>query len=117
MGSFIDCTNNNLTPEQIVAAMLTKNAEGEYGLRVVFIDACATDAVDCSNNSMTPEQGFKASIGLQCGKPALRIALPKGTFLNDISTYANDAAAAVGGLAVGDIYFNSTTSKLHARMS
>lgn len=31
--------------------------------------------------------------------------------------YANDGAAAAGGVLVGQIYFNTTNNKLHVRMS
>ena len=33
------------------------------------------------------------------------------------SSYANDAAAAVGGVAVGGLYYSTTYSALHTRMS
>lgn len=33
------------------------------------------------------------------------------------SSYANDVAAAAGGVLVGQIYWNSTNSALHVRMS
>lgn len=115
--NYISCVLKDLTPEALASAMLTKNTDGEIAIRVVFIDADATDGVECGI-PLNKESAHKATIGLSEGsKPALRLALPKGSFLNNIATYADDAAAAVGGLAVGDIYFNSTTSKLHSRMS
>lgn len=115
--NYISCSIKDLTPDALSAAMLTKNSDGEIAIRVVFIDADTIDGVECGV-PLNKESAHKATIGLsEGGKPALRLALPKGTYLNNIATYANDAAAAAGGLAVGDIYFNSTTSKLHARMS
>ena len=33
------------------------------------------------------------------------------------TSYANDAAAAAGGVLVGQLYYNSTHSALHVRMS
>lgn len=37
--------------------------------------------------------------------------------LTQFTVAANDAAAASGGVNVGEIYYNSTNSKLHARMT
>lgn len=118
MADLINCTIKGMTTEQIASALLTKNAAGEFGIRVVFIDADANDAIDCVNNRLPEEAQHQASIGLSAGgKAALRLALPKGTFLNNVPSYANDAAAAAGGLAVGDHYFNTTTSRQHTRMA
>ncbi|MBA2648067.1 MAG: hypothetical protein H0U75_00450 [Legionella sp.] len=118
MSDFITCDNNQLTAEQIIAALLTKDANGENAIRVMFVDACATDAIDCENNQLTIEQGIKGTLGISdCGKVALRLALPKGSFLNDIDSYVDDVAAAAGGLWIGDLYFNTTTGKAHARMA
>jgi len=37
--------------------------------------------------------------------------------LTQFSSYANDAAAAAGGIPVGGLYYSSTYSKLHTRMT
>lgn len=108
MSNFISCAVKDMTPEQLASALLTKNAAGEMAIRVMFIDGCSSDAIDCNNSNLTAEQKDKLTIGIsECGKPALRLALPKGTFLNNILTFANDTAAAVGGIPVGGIYFKT----------
>lgn len=115
MADYITCSIKDMTPDQLSAALLTKNTQGEMAIRVVFVDGCALDAIDCSNNILTKEQTSALSIGISsCGKPALRLALPKGTFLNNIPSYANDTVAGNAGLEVGDIYFNTTTNKLRS---
>lgn len=119
MSDFISCNLKDMTPEQVAKALITKNAAGEFGLRVVFIDADSSDAIDCNNASMTQDAAHNATIGLSAsGKPALRLALPKGTFLNDVKTYADDAAAAAASPAipVGGIYYKTGVG-LHTRMS
>lgn len=118
MADFITCAIKDLSPDALAAALLTKNSSGEFAVRVMFVDACDNDAIDCNNNSLSKETTHKLSIGIsECGKPALRLALPRGSFLNDIESYADDAAAAAGSVPVGAIYWNTTTSRLHVRMS
>lgn len=118
MADYISCSIKDMTPDQLAAALLTQNDDGELGIRVVFIDACENEGIDCTNKQLTKEQAHKATIGLaDCGKPALRIALPKGSFLNNVESYVDDAAAASGSVPVGAIYYNTTTSRLHVRMS
>lgn len=38
-------------------------------------------------------------------------------FYSDVGAYANDAAAAAGGLNVGDLYYDSVNLRLRVRMS
>ena len=77
----------------------------------------SSDAIDCANSSTSKEAAYQAQIGLSAaGKPALRLALPKGSFLNNVPTYADDAAAATGGIPVGGIYYKTGVG-LHTRMS
>ncbi len=119
MSDYIDCTNNQLTDEQLVKSMTTKNTSGEAAIRVVFVDGNSLEANDCSNNGQTLKQLFRRLVGLAGTKPAIRLALPNGgTFLNDIQSYANDAAAAAGSPAipVGGIYYKTGVG-LHTRMS
>jgi hypothetical protein len=118
MADYITCAIKDLSPEALASALLTKNSSGEFAVRVMFVDACSDDAIDCSNNSFSKEHNHKMSIGIsECGKPALRLALPRGSFLNDIESFADDAAAAAGSVPVGAIYYNTTNSRLHVRMS
>ena len=107
---FIDCTNSQLTEEQLFAALATKDAEGNWALRTMIVDACETDAIDCANSMMTTEQIKAKMIGINhCGKPALRLASP-------VASYANDAAAASGSVPVGGLYYKTGVG-LHTRMS
>ena len=116
MSNFTSCSNNELTVEQLIQALITKNSAGELAIRTVFVDGSSLDGVSCDNNQLTVEQLFKSIVGLQGTKAAIRLALPKGDFLNGIETYANDSAAATGGIPVGGIYYKTGVG-LHTRMS
>jgi hypothetical protein len=73
---FITCENAQLTPEQILAALVTKDASGNWALRTMNVTACADDAIGCNNNQLTPVDILKKCIGInECGKPAIRLAI------------------------------------------
>lgn len=114
MSDFINCDNNGLTDEQIMAALITKDDDGNFAFRTMFVDACSEDAIDCSNNSLPISQLSRKTIGLDpdCGKPAIRLANKKAAYLNGIQEFADDTAAGVGGLSAGDIYWNTTSEGL-----
>lgn len=77
MPDFIGCDNNNITVEQLIAALVTKTADGEWAIRTMQVEACENDAIDCSNGVLPPFEVLKKCIGINdCGKPALRLALP-----------------------------------------
>jgi hypothetical protein len=77
MSDFITCTNKDITPEQLVNALLTKTATGDWALRTMQVEACATDAIDCDNkHPLTLFDVLKRVVGInECGKPAIRLAI------------------------------------------
>jgi hypothetical protein len=79
MSDFLDCTNNQLTDEQLLAALVTKDSSGNWALRTMTVEACSEDAIDCTNNSLTKGQILRKLIGIDpvCGKPAIRLAVPQ----------------------------------------
>lgn len=77
MADFVACDNNNLTLEQLIAALVTKTTDGEWAIRTMQVEACELDAINCNNNALPPFEILKKCIGINdCGKPALRLALP-----------------------------------------
>lgn len=75
---FIDCKTANITPEQLIKALVTKDANGEFAIRTMYVTACANDAIDCSNSQLPAFDVLKQCIGIHpvCGKPALRLVAP-----------------------------------------
>lgn len=74
MAEFITCANKDLTPEQLIAALMTKNANGEWAFRTMEVSGCAENAIDCSNSSLPVNVLLAKAIGIsECGKPALRL--------------------------------------------
>lgn len=119
MADFITCDTSQLSDEQLFAALITKNSAGDWALRTTFVNACAEDAIDCNNSQIDFKTISRKVIGIDpvCGKPAIRLANTKAYLLQSVVNYANDAAAATGGVPVGELYYNTTTSKLHVRMT
>jgi len=114
---YIDCNNNIITDAQLLAALITKDADDKLALRTMFVDACSDDAIDCTNNSLTVDQLKRKVIGINsCGKPAIRLASPRLAEVENIVTYADDAAAASGGVPVGGLYYKTGVG-IHVRMS
>ena len=112
MTAFINCTNANLTIEQVFSALLTKTTGGDWALRTMIVEACATDAIDCENNMVTIEQSVKNCIGIDpsCSKPAIRLGLKKTAFVSalGIPSYV-DVATAEAALPAGRVYYDQTS--------
>lgn len=108
MTDFLRCDLSHLTMEDLLPALLTKTANGEWAFRTMIVDGCADDAINCSNNAIDFDSAFKNCIGIDpgCGKPAIRLA--SNTFAG-IRTFANDAAAAAAtpAVPVGGIYYKT----------
>ncbi|MDQ3047053.1 MAG: hypothetical protein M3R27_05845 [Bacteroidota bacterium] len=76
MADHINCTNNILTAEQLIAALITKTSGGDWALRTIEVTACAEDAIGCDLSHLTPFDVLKKCIGInECGKPAIRLAI------------------------------------------
>ena len=113
---FIDCTNNNITKEQLMAALVAKDADDNWSLRVMFVEP-SEDAIDCDNNGITLDQITNKVVGIDSdGKPAIRLGNSRMAEIESLVTYANDAAAASGGVPVGGWYYKTDVG-LHTRMS
>lgn len=119
MTSFIKCDNSQLTEKQLQQAILAKE-NNEFGIRVIILGNAANDAIDCSNNGLDEDSIFKNVIGIDSdGKPAIRVAIKKRALIQALGvlSFTNNTTAAAGGIVAGDIYFNTTTSKLVTRLS
>jgi hypothetical protein len=76
MSDFIDCNNNNISDEELLSALVTKTAAGNWALRTMEVTACAEDAISCDTTNMTPSEILRRVIGInECGKPAIRLAI------------------------------------------
>ena len=60
----LDCTNNNLTLEQIIGAILAKATTGDCALRFIPVADGNADWADCDNNNQDLEQLIKRLVGL-----------------------------------------------------
>lgn len=114
MSNFITCNNNTLTPEQILAALLTKDADGNVAIRTMLANACSENAIDCTKNALPLNANLLKAVGIsRCGKPALRLGIsPQAValFLGVVS-YPNLTTANVSESA-GVIFFNVALAKL-----
>lgn len=110
----LNCNTAHLSFEELISALITKTATGEWALRTTFVDACANEAVDCSNHVLSVDSMLKKLIGVDpnCGKIAIRLANPGLTYL----PFVNDAAAITGGILVGQSYYNTTTNRITTRL-
>lgn len=116
MPNFITCANKDLTPEQLMAALLTKTAGlgGEVAIRTMLVPACELDAIDCTTNSLPLKTNLSKAIGINsCGKPALRLGIKAADLALSIGavSYA-DLTAANTALAAGVIFYNTALAKL-----
>ncbi len=77
MPDFFDCNNKTITPDELLSALLTKTAAGDWALRTMEVTACADDAITCDTpKDMTSFEKLKMVIGInECGKPAIRLAI------------------------------------------
>lgn len=120
MSDFITCDNNSLSDEQLMAALLTKNSDGEWAFRTMFVDACEDDAIDCNSGPVTLQEISRKVIGIDpiCGKPAIRLANTRAAEIQNLREYANDAAAASASpsIPVGGLYYKTGVG-IHTRMS
>lgn len=72
-------------------------------------------AVEDLAASAAPGQTFVDEVlGLGPGQVLTKIPI---TLLTQLKSAANDAAAAAAGVNVGQIYYNTTETALHARMT
>lgn len=115
MSNFITCNNNTLTPEQILAALLTKDADGNVAIRTMLADACSENAIDCTKNALPLNANLLKAIGISryCGKPALRLGIsPQAVALFlGVESYPDLTTANVTESA-GVIFFNVALAKL-----
>lgn len=76
MPNFITCDNADITPAELLSALATKTAAGDWALRTMEVTACAEDAIDCNTTNLTPFEILKNMVGInECGKPAIRLAI------------------------------------------
>lgn len=110
----LNCNTAHLTFEELLGALMTKTATGDWALRTTFVNACALEAVDCSKNALSTDQMLKKLIGVDpvCGKIAIRLANPSLTYL----PFVDAAAAIAGGILVGQSYYNTTTNRITTRL-
>lgn len=120
MSDFITCDTNSLSDEQLMAALITKNTDGEWALRTMFVDACEDDAIDCNSGVVTLKDITRKVIGIDpiCGKPAIRLANTRAAEIQNLPEYTNDVAAAAASPAVpvGGLYYKTGVG-IHTRMS
>lgn len=114
MAEFINCTNKDLTPEQLMGALLTKTATGEVAIRTMIVNACALDAIDCVTNSVPIKTNLGKLIGVNsCGKPAVRLGIKPADLAAAFGAVAYaDLTAANTALAAGIIFYNTALAKL-----
>lgn len=74
---YINCVNSNLTLQEILMSLLVKDADGDYGLRVIRDEMAAADVSDgigCTLPMMGLEDIIRRTVILDAaGKPALRL--------------------------------------------
>lgn len=120
---FLNCGNKDLTPEQLVAALLTKDADGNFALRTMEVDACAEDAINCANGSLPIKANLAKTIGITaCGKPALRIAVEKpykvySAFLTQVGSAAPVATVLENTIGDGIVWSRLAASQYRATLT
>lgn len=71
-----NCDLGNVPLDILLRDLMTQDADGAKGLRVMYIEACSEEGSAC-DIPMTAEQVFRSCIGINdCNKPAIRLALP-----------------------------------------
>jgi hypothetical protein len=114
MSEFLSCANKDLTPEQLIGALLTKNEDGEIAIRTMLVDACEENAIDCTTNALPIKTLLAKAIGVNdCSKPALRLGVTPSALAAHLGvpTYDNLTAANVA-LTAGAIFYNTALTKL-----
>lgn len=114
MVDYIDCTKKDLTLEQLMAALLTKDDDGSVAIRTMIVDACSEDAIDCSKAALPLKSNLAKAIGINgCGKPALRLGITPSDLAAAFGAVAYaDLTAANTALAAGVIFYNTALAKL-----
>lgn len=114
MAEFISCATKDLTADQLLAMLLTKNAAGEVAIRSMITDACATNAIDCATSGIPVGSNLAKAVGISsCGKPALRLGIKPADLALAFGAVAYaDLTAANTALAAGVIFFNTALGKL-----
>lgn len=110
MADYIDCTKKDLTPEQLMAALLTKDADGNVAIRTMLVDACAEDAIDCSKAALPLKANLSKAIGVNdCGKPALRLGITVEALTTHLGLAFVDNGTAKTALgSAGFTYYDTT---------
>lgn len=76
----LDCTNNYLSTEDLLKALVTKDSDGNLALRIVEVEGCEEDGLGCDVSHLGFEDLLRLCIGVsECGKPAIRLAKPPVT--------------------------------------
>lgn len=114
MADYLDCIKKDLTPEQLMAALLTKDEDGAVAIRTMLVNACSEDAIDCNKGGLPLKANLAKAIGVNgCGKPALRLGIKPAELAAAFGavSYANLTAANTA-LAAGVIFYNTALEKL-----
>lgn len=114
MSNFLSCATKDLTADQLLAMLLTKNAAGEVAIRTMLTDACATNAIDCATSGIPVGASIANAIGIaSCGKPALRLGIKPADLALAFGALAYaDLTAANAALSAGVIFYNTALGKL-----
>lgn len=114
MSNFLTCATKDLTADQLLAMLLTKNAAGEVAIRTMITNACANNAIDCANGGIPVGANLSRAIGVaSCGLPALRLGIKPADLAAAFGAVAYaDLTAANTALAAGVIFYNTALSKL-----
>lgn len=116
-GSNLEITSNRdihidaTGPGSIIATGTNVNLSASNSMNLQVEGILTIDAVETDINGDIVLEGFN-------NKLLATNSSGKIVSVCDLSThYANDAAAAIGGVPVGGLYYNSSTNALHTRMS
>ena len=110
MADFLNCTNKDLTPEQLIGALLTKNEDGEIAIRTMLVAACEENAIDCTTNSLPIKTLLGKAIGVNdCSKPALRLGVTVEALATHLGLAFVDNGTAKTALgSAGFTYYDTT---------
>ncbi len=110
MADYLDCTKKDLTMEQLMSSLLTKNADGEVAVRIMFTDACAENAIDCNKGGLPLNSNLSKAIGVNdCGKAALRLGVTVEALATHLGlAFASNAEAKTSLGNAGFTYYDTT---------
>lgn len=81
MADGIICENSHLSIDEQLKSVITEDGNGAKSIRTMFVEACENDGVSCEEGQLPFEHFLAGSIGInECGKPALRLALPTSVY-------------------------------------